>query len=151
MQRFRKSFPAVLGLSLLLAACGGGGKGGKNPPAATDGVVRVGYVTPDLPLANATVIFYDAAGTRLGTAVVGPDGLIVGAGFPTAKSFAIDPSTTTVDGTFYGTFLYNGQYYSAACGAYAPLPSTGAVRLPKDVAVFKNTTPPPPPIFGCGG
>ena len=146
------SLSTALAAAVLLVGCGGGGKHSSGGSVETGRVIDLSGVA----IAGATVRYYDASGSLLGTGTIAADGRLPTPVPSTAARFSVDASAFS-DGLgnskYYSTFSYNRQYYDETAHCYAPLPQVGSTAgFSDDIFFFTRAfSPPPPPVTGCIG
>lgn len=115
----------------------------------TGGVVVAGTSTP---VQGVTVLFYNTAGTLVGSAVSQFDGTF-NASVPTSATlFTLD--ATTISSAFAKQFGFATKSFVTgfSCAATLPALTSGAITsLSTPIALYQGSSGPPPPPTGCGG
>ena len=104
------------------------------------------------PVPYVQVEFYDATSAVVGAGLTDGSGQFHAATATTATLMGIKAETVTIK--YFRTVKYNGHIYSTngnTCAIKAPaLTAGGAVSLPADLLLVKQTDGPPPPPDACG-
>lgn len=100
------------------------------------------------------VIFYNAAGTQVGSATTGVDGMFRGVVPTSATQFTLDIEATDPTNLYYRQFSFGtDDFLMGEASCYAPLPAltTGAQASLSSLVLSAKSAGPPPPPTGCVG